>query len=485
MAFSKQPEVNTYQNKEIPLIAQSFGRGSSPSIDVEYLNCFPEYVKSKLTQTQDLRLRKRSGSASLVSLVNSITRGIHYWEDQSKLYVAQLGNIYIYNVPAFTLATTLNNVYPTTTTGDVGFTEFLYDDGTVKLVTTDGTTLSTIDSANVVVASSDPDIPTPHIPNPIYLDGYLFLLKTNTADLYNSALNDPLAYTTGDFISSEMFPDRVTKVMKLNNYILVFGSDSIEYYWDAANETGSPLQRNDTPVKLMGLVGGIAQIGNRIYFVGDSNHSEVNVYVLEDFKVNPVGDEYIRRFLTARSSFSIYSNIVSVDGHDFYVMYIDGYTYALELETNIWHRWSFSGQNYFDIQFTQNCRTATSYTPVFIRVGVGTLYKFDSTLYQDVGATITVSWTTDNQNFESMSNKFMSQLTVDADRTSGSNPLSVQWSDDDYQTFSNAVSIELNQELPRAYRLGRFRRRAFKFTHTANQPLRVRKIDADLNLGTN
>jgi hypothetical protein len=483
MAFSKQPEVSTYQNKEIPLIAQSFSRGSSPVVDVQYINCFPEYLKSKLTQTQDLRLRKRSGSSELANLVTSVTRNIYYWEDQSKLYVAQGSNVYIYNVPTFTLAATLSNVYPTTASGDVGFTEFLYDDGTVKLVTTDGTTLSTIDSANVVVASADPDLPVPHIPSPLYLDGYLFLLKSGTADLYNSTLNDPLAYVAGDFISSEMFPDRVTKVMKLNNYILVFGSDSVEYYWDAANETGSPLQRNDTPVKLMGLVGGIAQIGNRIYFVGDSNHSEVNVYMLEDFKVNPVGDEFIRRFLTARSNYTIFANIVSTDGHDFYVMYLDGYTYALELETNIWHRWSFGALDYFDIQFTQNCRTGTSYTPVFIRLDVGILYKFDSTVYQDANATITTQWVTDNQYFESYNNKFMSTLEVFADKTTGSNPLLIQWSDDDYQTYNTGLSLELNQEIPRLHRLGRFRRRAFKFTHTADQPLRVQRLSSDLNLG--
>lgn len=483
MSYSKTPATSTYQTKQIQLITQMNSRGSVPTVDVNYLNCFPEAIKNKVTQQQEIRLRKRSGCSSVVTLPSSTTRGWYYWEDQSRLYVAQGDDVLVYSVPAFALVTTLNNVFPTTITGDVGFTEFLYEDGTVKLVVTDGTTLSTIDSSNVVVASADVDLPTPHIPQPVFLDGYLFIVKSNTADLYNSDLNDPLAYTAGNFISSEMLADRVTAVIRMNNYILLFGSDSVEYFWDAANDTGSPLQRNDTPVKLIGLVGGIAQLGNKVYFVGDNDHSEVNVFVLEDFKVTPVGDEFVRRFLTSVSADTLYANIISTDGHDFYVLHVDGYTYCLELETNIWHRWGFGSTAAMNIQFALNCRTTTTYSPIFIRLGSATVYQFSPTVYQDAGSSMTVTWTTENQEFDTMNNKYMAALTIWSDKPTATSPLLIQWTDDDYQTYNTGQTVDLYQECPRIYRLGRFRRRAFKFTHTANQPLRVQGVEADINLG--
>lgn len=481
MAYSKNPSLDTYQTKQIPLIMEMNSRGSTPTTDVDFLNCFPEYIKNKITQQQEISLRKRWGSSSLITLANASTRGVYYWEDQSRLYVAQSDDVYVYSMPAGTLVTTLNAVFGTTS-GDVGFTEFLYDDGTVKLVVTDGTTLSTIDSSNTVVAGADADMPV-HLPSIVYLDGYLFMIKAGTSDLYNSNLNDPLAYTAGDFISSEMFPDRIVDVRKLNNYIVVFGTDSVEYFWDAANETGSPLQRNDTPIKLAGLIGGIAQIGNKIYWVGDNNKTEASIFVMEDFKVQSVSNETLRRALTGSSSATLYANIVSMDGHDFYVLYNGTYTYILELETNLWHRWGWQSSNKLEIQFAVNCRTSTSYTPVFIRQGVGTVYKFDSSLYQDAGSSISTVIITDNNEFDTYNIKYMSTLTLWADKPSSSSSILVQWTDDDYQNYNTGISVDLNQDCPRIYRLGSFRRRAFKFTHTANQPLRIRLIETELNIG--
>jgi len=85
MAFTKNPVAATYQNKDIPLIAPINSRGTSPTKDVDYLNCYPELTKNKLSQQPDIRLRKRSGCAVITPLVNTITRGMYYWEDQQKL----------------------------------------------------------------------------------------------------------------------------------------------------------------------------------------------------------------------------------------------------------------------------------------------------------------------------------------------------------------------------------------------------------------
>lgn len=481
MAFSKNPQLSTYQTKSISLLAEMNSRGSTPVKDVDYVNCFADITKNKTTGEQGANIRKRDGNSAFITLGSSNIRGMYLWEDQTRLFVATDKNINVYSMPTGAPVATLNNVFPTTTTGDIGFTEFLYDTGVVKLVVTDGTTLSTIDTGLVVVAGADPDMPV-HLPYPVFLDGYLFIVKTTSADLYNSNLNDPLLYTVGDFISSEIIPDRVTYVSKLNNYILLWGNDSIEYFWDAANASGSPLQRNDTPVKFYGLQGGIAQLGSKIYFVGDANHSESNVYVLEDFKITPVGNETVSRYLNSAGA-GLRANIISMSGYNFYVLYAGSYTYVMELESMLWSRWTYNANTYFPITYAFNARISNVDYSLFTLSGNTIVYKFDPTLYQDNGSNISMSVVLNNEEFETYNRKFMYRLTVWADKPTSSSPILVQWSDDDYQTFNTGITVDLFQQLPCVYRLGYFRRRAFKLTHTASQPLRLQALEADINMG--
>ncbi len=85
--------------------------------------------------------------------------------------------------------------------------EYLFDTGSTKIVAADGARVITIDSSNVVVTGASPDQPAGFEPHVMFLDGYLFMVKAGTSDIYNSDLNDPLAYTAGSFISAEMVGD--------------------------------------------------------------------------------------------------------------------------------------------------------------------------------------------------------------------------------------------------------------------------------------
>lgn len=484
MAFSKQPQVSTYTTKTLdlaPMVDARQGQLVPALKDIDYLNCFYEQDKEK-----EVQWYKRAGTTDYINLVSSNVRGIYYWEDASKILVATDNDVTIYNSDTGATIATLNNIFGTTS-GDVGFSEFLYDTNITKVVITDGTTLGTVDSANVWVAGSDPDMPVPHLPQPIFLDGYLFIVKAGTADIYNSNLNDPLLYTAGDFISCEMFPDTVLKFAKLNNYLVAFGSASIEYFWDAANATGSPLQRNDTPVKLIGYLGGFAQSANRIYFVGNSSTSTPDLYMLEDFKIEPVGNETVRRYLEAQTAtlISAVSNIASCYGHDFYVLTTGLLTYVMDLKTKAWSRWAFASNNDFALLQSISVKTNATYaSAVFIR-GTSKLLKMSPFAFQDDTQDYTVRVVTSKQAFDSYNRKSMARLTIYADRSEliSNNTIEVSWSDDDYQTFSNARTINLNDSLPSLHRLGMFRWRAFKFEYTQPSFFRMKGVEVDLNLG--
>lgn len=483
MAFTKQPVNSTYTTKTIPLVREINSRGSNNLKDEYYTNCFPESVQNKLTSEQDINLIKRDGSTQFIAASGTgVLRGFFNWKDQERLFKVVGRDCFVYNTETGALVTTLTNIVGTGTTY-VGMCTYLYDTGIVVVVITDGTTLSTISSANTVTVSSSPNLPVPHIPTPFFYDGYLLLVKTNTADCYNSNLNDPLAYTAGDFITAEMRADQVIGIVTLNNYFILLGNKSMEYFWDAAVATGSPFQRNDTPVKLTGYVGGIAQFGNKVYLVAEEVEGEPNVYILEDFKITPVGNEAVRRHLASVPLGSITGNVVSISGNDMYVLDTGSATYFMVIETRLWGLLTYQAQSRFPLNIAFTVNTSLGNLTLFTLQGSTAIYKFSPTLYQDNGVAFTTTIVTDNNMFDSWNNKFMSSVAVWSDTPTASALLGIQCTDDDYQTYSAIRYIDLYQEKPDSQRWGRFRKRAFKLTFSANQPLRISKLEVELNMG--
>ena len=485
MAFTKSPENNTYQTKQIELMQELDSRTDSVSKDVSYLNCFFDELQNKLTQEKDYNIVKRAGLASFGSALPSTNiRGLYYWEDEDKLYAVSGNDIWIATASTGVHITTKAGALATLN-GNVGFTEFLYDDTTVKVVLSDGTKVYTIDSANNVVTVTDVDLPTPHLPVPVFLDGYLFIVKADSADIYNSNLNDPTAWTAGNFISCEMFPDEVNHFAKLNNYLVVFGTSSIEYFWDAANASGSPLQRNDTPVKLVGYLGGFAQHGGRIYFLGNTTAGTPDVYALEDLKMENIGNAAVRKYLEVQAGDlgNSSATIVSFMGNDFYVFTIGPRTYVFDLKAGLWTNFAF--KNNLNMYITHSVCSSSPYVPtsiVYIN-NEPNLLKFNPTVYQDDGVNFTMRTVTGNHYFGSYNQKAMHRLTITSDRPTTDASMDVYWTDDDYQTYTSSQAVNLNQELPSLTRLGRFRKRAFKLELTANVPLRLKRLEVDINLG--
>lgn len=483
MAFNKAPSQSTYQTKDVKLIQTMDNRDAAGIKDTIALNGFYDIVRSRETEDNDFHFVKRDGTVVYPFVIPSGgLRGLHYWKSEDKLFVAYADKIAIVTASTGVLITTVTPW--TTTTGDVGFVEFQYANGDVKLVSSDGARLITIDTSNAVVTGSDPDMPTPMSPYPVYLDGYLFIIKSGTADIYNSNLDNPLAYTSGDFITAEMAPDDLVRIERTRNYIVAFGSQSIEYFYDAANASGSPLNRNDTPFKQVGYLGGLVRVESTLYFVGqaDGPASNPEVYMLEDFKMTDTANPPLRRFMQPTSTFT--AGVASFGGHDFYIVNSSNITYMMDLDTRIWTRLAFKQQTAFPIVYSSSIvRTGIGNSTVFGLSGDTTLYVFSPTVYQDDGTNFTARVQTDTEMFDTMHNKFMSRVLVVAERPTTNANLDIRVTDDDYQTYSTTRSVNLNQNFPHLDRWGMFRKRAFDLQYTQNAPLRIRHLEVDFNIG--
>lgn len=482
MAFSKTPQTSTYQTKEVSLLNEWETRDATSTKDNDALNCFYEIVQNKKTGDKEHRVVKRDGTVAYpYAAATSTIRGFHYWEDEDKLFIATSDDIAIVTASTGVIVTTLNAAFGTTS-GTVGFCEFLFDTNNTKICATDGTTLITIDSSNTKVVVVDADLPAPHLPQPVFLDGYLFLVKSDTADIYNSDLNDPTAWTPGDFITAEMTADKVVAIANLNNYLVMFGTGSIEYFFDAANASGSPLQKYDTPHKYIGYISGLAKHGNELLFIGNTGTGGPQVFVAKDLKVEPISTPPMRRAIESYTTAN--AAVISYGGHDFYHVNVGSLSYQFDLDTKLWTRTAFKGTAYMPITNAAVINiTGVGNVCLTTHTDSTTLYYFKPTAYRDDATNFTMQVTTDNMMFDTYRKKTCGRLLLIGDRTSTSANATVEWSDNDYQSWSTPRNIDMSLETPILSQLGQFRRRAFRVTWTQNLPMRWQHLELDLNMG--
>jgi len=490
MAYSNAPTQDTYRSERVQLFREMAIRdGSTAGKDEDYLNVFIEPVRQTKAGDDRKFIMKRAGTSNVVASVGaSQVRGMYFWSDQYKLFYCVGRNIYVYNVNTG-VSTTLTNVFATST-GVVGFCDYLYTNGTVVVCATDGTAINglvTIDNANTVVTCTDVDLPT-HLPYPVFLDGYLFLAKANSADIYNSDLNNPLSWTTTGITTAEMEADLVLRIAKLNNYLVVFGRDTIEYYWDAAAAApGSPLQRNDTPIKINSYLTGFSVYGNAIYYIGADAGGQPSVYRLKDFKIEEIGTPSISRYLNKTTDgFAHWTgNIISSDGHTYYVITAGSQkTFVTDVDSGLWFRWAYQNSATFDIQYSMAITTSTNTYSYFCFAGTDSgIYKFNKDLYQDNGVNFPCVIVTENNDFGTINRKTMKRLSFIGDRPANDATILVQWSDDDYRTYNTGLTTNMNQDNACVYRMGSFRQRIFKLTFTANELFRIQEVEVDINKG--
>jgi hypothetical protein len=491
MPYTNTPTADTYSSHKVQLYRENNPRSGATvgTKDEDNINLLFSFIKEK--NSEDIRkfILKRAGTESIVTSVAATSvRGWIFWTDQSKLLYCVGRNVYVYNVNT-AASTTLTNVFATST-GDVGFCEFEYSDtGTVVICGTDGTAqtgIVTISAANAVTTVNDVDLPA-HLPQLVYLDGYLFVAKTSSALLYNSDLNLPLSWSASGYTSAELEADNILKIAKINNYLIAMGSETIEYFWDAANVApGSPLQRNDTPIKINSYLGGFAVYGNSILYIGKDAGGQPDVFMLKDFKTEAVGTPGLARYLASLSDgFANWrGNIVSFLGHSYYVLTAGSYTYMMDVDTRLWAKIAYQALSNFPIDKAITVTTSSRIFPYFSFANDSAILRFNDTLFSDSGVNYSCSLITDANAFDTMNRKTMSRCSIIGDRPPVNAYILIQWSDDDYQSYNTGISVNLNQDLPCAYRLGSFRQRIFKLTFSADTLFRINEMEVDINKGT-
>jgi len=481
MPYSKTPVVSTYETKRLNFISNPLQRSSDPNKDFRLVNMMIEVVPSPVSQGGKAFVKSRPGLSTSFTTQTGEGRGIFYWVVGGTGYaMSVVGNkVYANGTEVLTL---------TTSTGPCGMTEFLSSTGTVSLVLLDGTKGYVFSSPTTAVEITSADFPTPHIPTPVFLDAYLFVAKTGTNDIYNSNLDDPSLWTAGDFISAEMYPDKIVALSKNNNYLYAVGSGSVEYFSDIANPTGTPLGRQASAVQQFGTaaIATVVQTERQVIFVGETNDGGHTVWMIDGFKETEIGIPAVKSALLAEDGYvsTAKAFALRVSGQKLYVLCLTQRTFVYSFDTQMWSEWQ-SGSTIFTGSKGTDGPNGSAYV---LDKSNGNVYLMNETLFTDAGTAFTCSIISAKLDFDSMNRKFMNRFTLVGDvpdDTLVNTAVSVQWSDDDYKTFNTARTLTFNADLPAIFQLGSFRRRAFKISYSLPYLFRIEGVEVDINKGAN
>lgn len=527
----------TSQPERIPILGTLMYRSASRDKDQRLINCFQESIKNEVTDSKKSYTVKRPGllKSTQVKVGGGTARGLIYWN--SKFYSVIDNTLY----EGSTSKQVLN-----TSTGEVGFVEFdnsgvsylfLCDGTDGWVINSTGTVTQVNQTLSVWVTATNYSIgnkriptvsngyyyevtadagssgvteptwpttigntvvdsgitwtcmgeyggfPTPHVPTPKFIDGYMLLPLEDSLDIYNSDADNIYGWGSSNFVSAEMWPDPVVGLARQNNQILAFGTYSSEFFYDAANASGSPLARNEGTVIQMGCAAPYAVYENEKFciFVGQSDSGGRAVWMVEGFSPKKISTESIDRVLDAEGSsisgaagFGFRSK-----GHLFYLINLASCTLVYDVEEKVWHEWSTNNSG-SHVAFKYNYQTdPLNGTSVLLHNTDGYLYILSPSYYDDAGTSILADVYTNKYDGSTMNRKFMHNLNVVGDLGAS---FTIRWSDDDYVTWNSYFTLSTTR--PFITRCGSFRRRAFNIRHTANEDFRLEAIEFEVDVGT-
>lgn len=274
------------------------------------------------------------GSVEWVTLADAPVRGWHVVGDV--LYICASDKLY---------AVTLTGVSTLVASGIPEFGSVDMADNSIQLMLVTGGQGYVYD----VGTSTLTNITDPYFPvgatSVVFLNGRFVVNKPGTRQFYVSNLLDGLNWTylgsSGIFGTKENNSDLLVRVGNLNGVLVLWGSQSIEF-WQDVGSSPLPYQRINGATQSWGLAATLSAIpvGNTQYFLGFSPDGGLAVIRLNGYAPEPVSDSDLN---TLFSSFATVSDAVAltytVYGHSIYQITFpsENRSFAYDVKTGIWH----------------------------------------------------------------------------------------------------------------------------------------------------
>ena len=443
-------------------------------------------------------------------------RAINYWDETGGLYILNNGTLY---------KNSQSNAISTLPTAGTRKCRFLVLGETLILLDAENNQAFTISNSDAVAEITDTDFPPNQTPaqNLAYggaiLDKYLFVMDTKGV-IYNSTLSTPATWLALDFKEAEREPDGGVYLGKHHDNIVAYGVKTIEFFYNASNSVGSPLNRRQDISYNIGCSSGesVWQDGDRSFFVGANDSGALGVFSLEQFAVKKVSNSSIDSFLTqaiVKDGFIAVGSGLSAAGHIFYLLtlyslpsdLVPDITLVYDDTTGLWGEWetSINGLSKFPlVAWSKRYGVIERYGEGILSNGdlitlndnlqpqdtlLGSSYIVDD--YVEAGyvveAGITgtpITMTARTGMYDAGTNRYKYPSTIKqvSDRTATTQDLTIRWTNENNSAFNTGRTVDtsLNAKLSR---LGRYQRRNHEIEYSGTEVLRIEALEGDLTVG--
>jgi hypothetical protein len=319
----------------------------------------------------------------------------------------------------------------------------------------------------------------------VEMDGYVFVMDGD-GNIYNSDLNNPMSWGATSYIATGRAPDVGAGVVRFKNYLVAFSSATIEFFRNVGNDLGSPLQRVDEMTLNHGvLAGGVitypqfAQIRDILFWKSKPiGPGSTGVWMFTGGEPQRISTPSIERIMLVSGLLEGYMQAFEYAGKTF--LYIgSANTSAVHpsflycVETGEW----------IETGFSENMVIASGYyEPQIMSITDDGIYAWSTgydndVTYQDGGAAYTVTVQTSKLDFNTEKRKRFHKIALIGDTQTSTATVSISWSDDDYDTFSTARTVDMSSDRAYLTNCGSARRRAFKIENSTNTPLRLEALE--------
>lgn len=358
------------------------------------------------------------------------------------------------------------------------------------------------------------------------MDGRLFYAVSTDGTARNSDINSVTSYPASGTLPVNMSPDEPRAVARQKNALMVLGGASIEVYSNAGNAFGSPLQRQQSLFSKIGVLDqrSLTSIEDEIYFVSSVYEGDVGVYRLRGFEPQRISTPSIDKIMgnISATGGTFYASSFRLGGYPYlsiflstasettdallqlngdYLLQLNGdnllllgnpstssayvRTLVYNIALNIWSEWDSSEATFIDSVSSSSNNQIIATSRVETSGKIYTINPVsDGELYQDDGSAYTMEVRTTKTDFGTEARKFVSKVSLIGSDITSASTATLEYSDDDYATWTSAGSFDLSVINPFITRLGSFQSgRAWRIRHSANYGFRAKALKFDFDIG--
>jgi hypothetical protein len=360
-----------------PILGSSYVTRSVNAADNRMVNLFPEVIPEGGKEPGFLN--RAPGLNFLQTVGTGPIRGLWVAKISTSVFYVVSG-VQVYKLSSTTGTPTL--IGTVSGTGPVS----IADNGAQIFFACNGPSFIYNINTGVFGPITDPDFPGAVTVG--FLDGYFVFNEPNSQKIWVTALLDGYDINALDFASAEGSPDGLVAVSVDHREAWLFGSDSVEVWYDAGL-ADFPLTRIQGAFNELGCAAAfsVAKLDNTLFWLGTDARGQGIVYKANGYNGQRVSTHAVEWQIQQYGNISdAIAYTYQQDGHGFYVLTFPSAnaTWVYDAATQAWHERAGWDNGSFT-RHRSNCQCNFVGNIIVGDYQNGNIYTFDLDTYADNG----------------------------------------------------------------------------------------------------